>query len=182
MTDTAERYRRLSADLTATLEAVPPDGWSAPTPCQGWSALDLARHLVETSALFLGFIGVAPPTGPPVEHDPVAAWAAARDAVQAALDDPATATQEFAGYAGPTTFETSVDRFLNLDLVVHRWDLARAAGLEVRLDPDDVSRVHEQARSFGDALRSEGVCGPEVEPPADADDQTRMLAFLGRRV
>jgi hypothetical protein len=25
------------------------------------------------------------------------------------------------------------------------------------------------------------VCGPEVEVPSGADEQTRMLAFLGRR-
>jgi len=181
MSDIADRYRRLSADLTATLEAVPPDGWSSPTPCEGWSAFDLVRHVVQTQAQFLGFIGVTPDPGPAVEQDPAGAWAAARDAVQAALDDPQTATQEFTGHTGTTTFESSVDRFLNLDLVVHRWDLARAAGLDERLDPDDVRRVHEQARSFGDVLRAGGVCGPEVEPPPGADDQTRMLAFLGRR-
>jgi hypothetical protein len=33
----------------------------------------------------------------------------------------------------------------------------------------------------GHLLRSPQAFGPEVEPPADADDQTKLLAFLGRR-
>jgi hypothetical protein len=41
--------------------------------------------------------------------------------------------------------------------------------------------VQRRAEELGDTLRSEGVCGPALEPPADADEQTRLLAFLGRR-
>src|SRR2546425_749697 len=35
--------------------------------------------------------------------------------------------------------------------------------------------------SFGDAMRGPRAFGPAVEPPPDADDQGRLLAFLGRR-
>lgn len=178
MSEIADRYRRLAADVTTTLQAVPADRWDAPTPCEGWSVRELAEHLVQSQGTFLGLVGLQPPQ---VEQDPVAAWTAASGALQQALDDPATATREFTGYTGPTTLEQSVDRFVNLDLVVHRWDLARAAGLDERLDPQDVARVHEQAQGFGDMLRMDGVCGPPVDVAADADEQTRMLAFLGRR-
>jgi hypothetical protein len=44
-----------------------------------------------------------------------------------------------------------------------------------------VHHVLSAAEGFGDALRGPGVCGPASETPADADEQTRMLAFLGRR-
>ena len=182
MTTTADRYRRLSADLTRTLEGVPDDKWDRPTPCEGWSTRDLAKHVVESQTQFLGFVGISPEQGPPVEQDPVGAWTAARDQLQAALDDPTTATTSFDGYNGPTTLEQAVGRFICLDLVVHRWDLARATGQDERLDPDDVAWAHETARSFGDMLRMQGVCGPEVEVPDDADAQTKMLAFGGRRV
>ena len=33
---------------------------------------------------------------------------------------------------------------------------------------------------YEDAMRSSGQYGPRVEVPADADVQTRMLAFIGR--
>jgi hypothetical protein len=31
-------------------------------------------------------------------------------------------------------------------------------------------------------MRGPGAFGPAIDPPADADEQTRLLAFLGRRV
>ena len=40
--------------------------------------------------------------------------------------------------------------------------------------------MSQQALAFGDMLRSPQAFGPEVEPPADADDLTKLLAFLGR--
>jgi hypothetical protein len=49
------------------------------------------------------------------------------------------------------------------------------------MDPDEVRRVTEDAIGFGDAARSPGVFGPELEAPAGADEQTRLLALVGRR-
>ncbi len=34
---------------------------------------------------------------------------------------------------------------------------------------------------MGDALRNPRAFGPEIEVPAEADEQTKVLAFLGRR-
>ena len=93
----------------------------------------------------------------------------------------ARATAEFEGFSGRTTFEAAVDRFLCFDLVVHGWDLARAAGLDERIDPADLGRARRQAEAFGDALRGPRAFGAEVEPPAGADDQAKLLAFLGRQ-
>ena len=36
-------------------------------------------------------------------------------------------------------------------------------------------------QTMGDALRSPGAFGAEVEVPAGADEQQKMLAFLGRK-
>src|ERR671916_324336 len=71
--------------------------------------------------------------------------------------------------------------FEGFDLLVHRWDLARAAGLDVTLPADEVARAREAALAMGDAVRGPGGFGPEVPAPEDADDQTRLLAFLGRK-
>jgi uncharacterized protein (TIGR03086 family) len=79
------------------------------------------------------------------------------------------------------TFAEGIDRFVAFDLLVHRWDLARAADLEVTLPADEVKRAHEGAVGMGDVLRGSGAFGPEIEVPAGASDQDRLLAFLGRR-
>ena len=89
---------------------------------------DVVRHVVETHGMFLGFVGDDLGDIPSVDDDPRAAWDAARAVVQDRLDDPARAAAEFDGALGRTSFETSVDRFLSSDLVMHGWDLARAIG------------------------------------------------------
>lgn len=181
MTEIADRYRRLSAAVAATLERVPADGWTAATPCEEWTVRDLVGHLVDTQGMFLGFVGRRPTDLPSVEHDPVAAFAAATGAVQADLDDPSRAATEFDGFTGRTTFEQSVDRFLCFDLVVHGWDLGRATGQDEHLAPDDIVRVSAFAASMSESLRTSGVCGPALDPPDGADEQTQLLALLGRR-
>lgn len=181
MSDTSERYARLSEDFAGTVAAVPADRWSSASPCEGWDARDVVRHVVDTQGMFLGLVGRELGGIPSVDEDPRAAWDAARAVVQADLDDPRRAGTAFDGFFGRTTFAEAVDRFLCFDLVVHRWDLARATGQDERLDPGDVRWAHGATASFGEHLRGNSVCGPELTPPEGADAQTRFLAFVGRR-
>lgn len=177
----ADRYRRLAASFTDRIVAVDPGRWHDPSPCEGWTALDLVGHVVETEGMFLGLVDRRIDAVPSVDDDPLAAWTTVRDAVQAELDDPERAAATFTGFDGPSTLAAAIDRFVCLDLVVHGWDLARATGQDERLDPDEVRRVVEAVAAFGDAIRGPGVCGPEVEVAPGADEQTRMLALVGRR-
>jgi uncharacterized protein (TIGR03086 family) len=180
MSETSDRYARLSQDFADKIAAVADDRWSRPSPCPDWTARDVVRHVVATQGMFLGFIGEQLDT-PSVDDDPAAAWDAARARVRAALADPEKATKEYEGFAGKATFEEGVERFLNFDLLVHNWDLSRAAGLDERLDPDELALVEEKAKAFGDAMRSPQAFGPAINAPDDADEQTRILAFLGRK-
>ncbi|MEO3854597.1 sigma factor-like helix-turn-helix DNA-binding protein [Acrocarpospora sp. B8E8] len=66
--------------------------------------------------------------GPTVRDDPLGAFVRIRDQVQADLDDPAKAWATFDGRFGRWTFAEAIDRAICLDLAVHGWDLARAAG------------------------------------------------------
>lgn len=142
---------------------------------------DLVGHMVETQGMFLGFIGEKLGDIPSVQDDPLGAWDAARAVTAAKLDDPVMAKAEFDGFTGRSSFEDGVDRFLVFDLVVHGWDLARATGQDETIAPEDVARVHTAAESFGEGMRSSQAFGPEIEAPADADPQTKLIAFLGRQ-
>jgi uncharacterized protein (TIGR03086 family) len=180
MTEIADRYRRLSEAFAATVAGVPDDRWSSPSPCEDWTARDVVRHFIGAQGMFLGFIGEEMGEIPSPDDDPAAAWDNARARIQAALDDPARAEREFDGFLGRSTFCAAVDRFLNCDLVIHRWDLARATGQDETIEPPDAERVLEVAHGFGDGFRSPGAFGPEIPVAADADVQTRLLAFCGR--
>jgi uncharacterized protein (TIGR03086 family) len=181
MSEVSERYRRLTDAFAAKVAAVPAGRWEQVSPCPEWTTRGVVRHVVDTQGLFLGFVGKELGDIPAVDHDPVAAFDAARSIMQRVLDEPTTATAEYDGFLGRTTLEASVNRFLCVDLVLHGWDIARAAGLDERIDPADVAWVRAQADSYGEMMRSPQVFGPAVDVAAGADDQTRLLAFVGRK-
>lgn len=180
MTETADRYRRLADRFTALVGDVPPEGWDASSPCEGWTARQVLDHVVDSSAGLLGRFDRAPDVD---GDDPMQRWTATRDAMQAAVDDPDVAGTEYDGFFGPTTLADTVDGFMSPDLLVHTWDIARATGLPEYepMPPDEVERVHTRLASLGDAIRQAGAFGPEVPVPADASPQDRFLGFIGRR-
>jgi uncharacterized protein (TIGR03086 family) len=182
MTELAERYRRVAAAFTERVQAVPPEGWDDPAPCEGWVARDVVRHLVEwVPAFFSDTWGLPPSETPSVDDDPVGAWMALDRTLQAALDDPAVALSERDTRMGRSSFEATLDMICTGDVLVHTWDLARATGLDERLDADEVHRMLDGMEPMDEALRSSGHFGPKVVVPDGADEQTRLLAFLGRR-
>lgn len=181
MTDIADRYRRLATQFAGRIAAVPADRWDSPTPCEGWDARQLIQHVVETQSLFRKLVGREEIQTPPVDEDPAGAWEAARAVMQADLDDPERAGSEFEGLAGRMTFAQAVDRFLAFDLIIHGWDLARATGQDEHIPSEDLAHARAQAKLLGDLMYSSGHFRPGLTPPADADEQTRLLAQLGRR-
>jgi uncharacterized protein (TIGR03086 family) len=118
---------------------------------------------------------------PTVDEDPAAAWLSLSDAIQAALDDPATAAREFEMRAGRYRVDNAVATFCIGDVLVHTWDLARAAGLDETLDADEVHRMFEGMEPIDEMLRASGHYGARVRVPDDADEQTKLIAFTGRR-
>jgi uncharacterized protein (TIGR03086 family) len=178
----ADEHRRIAAAFTTTLEGTGPEAWERPAPPEGWTARDVVRHLVEWFPAFLqGATGIALPTGPSVDDDPVAAWRVQTDAVQALLDDPATAEREHdLPPIGRMPLGQAVDMIYTSDIFLHRWDLARATGQDETLDPAKCAEMLEGMLPLDAILRESGQFGPRVEVPADADVQTRLLAFIGR--
>jgi uncharacterized protein (TIGR03086 family) len=180
MTDIADRYRRLAAAFAAKIEAVPPDAWTSPTPCSDWDVRALVGHVVGVHGMMLGFIGRDASPGPDVEEDPAGAFASARADIETVLDDPELAATEYDGALGRTNIAATVDRFLDFDLVVHGWDLARATGQDETIDDAEVARIWKDTEALGDNLRRSGVCGPEVPVADDAPLADRLLGRLGR--
>ena len=182
MTGPAERFRKIAAAFTDRVQAVPEDAWSNPAPPEGWDARDVVRHLVEwMSGFWSSNAGIELPKGPSVDEDPLGAWLALRDGLQAMLDDPEVASREYDMRMGRMKVEDAVDMICTNDVFLHTWDLARATGLDETLDPDEVHTMLQGMEPMDELLRSSGHYGPRVEVPDDADEQTRLMAFIGRR-
>ena len=182
MSEIADRYRNVAEQFTKRVEAVPADAWDNPAPCDGWVARDVVGHLVEwLPGFFFGTWDIATESIPSVTDAPVEAWAAVNGAIQRALDDPAVAQSERDVRFGRASFENTIDMICTADVLIHTWDLARATGLDETLDPAEVQRFVESMEPMDQLLRDSGQYGPRVAVSADADEQTRLIAFLGRQ-
>jgi len=176
----AERHREIAGTFTdrvmGTLR------WDAPAPVDGWVARDVVGHLTQwLPALLAASAGVDLARGPAVDEDPVGAWRVHSDAVQALLDDPATAGRLLSNpHIGELPLDRAVDQFYTADVFMHTWDLARATGQQDRLDPDFCNDLLAGMEQMEDVIRSSGQYGPRVPVPDDADVQTRLLGFIGR--
>lgn len=120
-------------------------------------------------------------TGDQLGDDPVAAVveSARRQAQTFAATPPG---QSVAGPRG----DIPAGKFLLfrlVDLVVHAWDLLRAAQLDETLDPQVVDALLTVVEPHLDDMLAYGAygTGPSGTLPADASPQSRLLDSFGRR-
>lgn len=175
--DPATRHREVAAGFADVAAGV--TDWSAPAPVAGWTARDVVGHLVEWFPAFLAAGGVELAAGPDVAADPVAAWRHQATAVQVLV---ATRGEESFSHphAGIHGLADAVDRFYTADVFMHTWDLARASGQQVALDPDFCQELLTGMAAIEDLLRGSGQYGPAVPVSDDAPVQDRLLGFIGR--
>jgi len=154
MTEISKRFQRVTAAFTERARAVPADSWEHPAPCEGWVARDVVKHLVDwIPGLLCGGPGIPIPTFPSVDEDPVGAWEAFVAVIMASLHDPDIATLEF----------------------------DTPPGLDETLLADEVHQLYVGMQPYDELLRTSGHYGPKVAVSDDADEQTKLLAFSGRR-
>ncbi|GAA4824360.1 TIGR03086 family metal-binding protein [Nocardioides caeni] len=156
--------------------------WDAPTPVPAWQARDVVRHLVEW---FPGFLAGGSdrrlPEVTSVDDDPVAAWEQHTAGVQAILDDPDAANENFAHPHLPAMPLTeAISQFYVADVFMHTWDLARSTGQEDRLDEDRCRAMLEGMEPMDEMLRSSGQYGPRIPVAEDATWCDRLMGFIGR--
>ncbi|MGY1630743.1 TIGR03086 family metal-binding protein [Geodermatophilus sp. SYSU D01186] len=187
LAEVVARYRRRADAFEATTAGVPDDAWSRPSPCAGWDARDVVRHVVDMQHVALRPYGRTPADAPTVDQDPLAAFRAARAEVEAILADPGLAARETQSPAGTMAGVDLVDRVPSADLVLHRWDLARATGQDDTIDAAELEAMWPGLQEIPDVMRQPGafgpgvvVFGPVVEVPADAPLQDRALGLVGR--
>jgi uncharacterized protein (TIGR03086 family) len=182
MSDIAERYARITGTFTDRVRAVAPEAWDNPSPCEDWTARDVVGHLATWISGFFGPQGVEFGPVPSVDDDPVGAWEAVQSAIAKALADPDLATKQVESPFGTQSLAETVDMIVTGDVFTHTWDLSRATGQSDRLDPEQLQRMVAGLSAMPEeALRADGMFGPRIEVPDDADDQTRFLGYVGRR-
>jgi uncharacterized protein (TIGR03086 family) len=180
MNSTLTEYEAAQRPLTAVIEAVPTGAWTSPSPCEGWTARDVVRHLIETQRELFTGQGLTLGDQPDIDPDPAQAWRNHAERLRQVISDDAVPAIAYAGYFGPTTFGATLEQFYVWDMYVHRWDIAQAAGLDAALTDTELDRIEQGADSFGNALYMDGICRPGTQAPAAAGRLAHLLARLGR--
>jgi uncharacterized protein (TIGR03086 family) len=171
----------------AVVAQLRPDDWDRPSPCEGWTALDVLGHLGSSIRMGVSLLQGEQPTRPEVERpadlvegDPVSYWQATATRAREALDG-ADLDLEM---DTPMGKRTVADRlaFPAIDLYVHGWDLARAAGLTVEIPAEAIEFAHGYIDPIPEELvrGPTGAFGPAAETPADPTPTEAFIAWTGR--
>lgn len=184
MSENLRKYVQSVYALDAVVNRVPAGTWDNASPCDGWTAREVLGHTIWGMKRVTS---IATATEGPAEQaeadvagaDPVATWQAARDTVLEALDQPGALQATFDSPMGEMTLDTAVGMFHG-DPLVHAWDIGQACGIEPAIPADLAAGVTQGIAAMGDALRSPGMFGAEVEVDADASAVDKMIAMTGR--
>jgi len=182
MSENSSKYLRAVDGLNAVLAAFPVSSWTSKTPCSDWTATQLAGHLVGGSQLIsIVDTGIAPEESVDAAagSDPGGNYAKARDLAIASLTE-ANLAKNVPSPMGEIPLDQVLGMFLTGDVLIHTWDLARAAGQDVTLDAELVQEAYDRLLPLDAMIRMPGIFGPRVEAPAGASMQTKLLCFTGR--
>jgi uncharacterized protein (TIGR03086 family) len=176
-----------SAEFERVVRQLPADCWERPTPSQ-LSVRELVEHVVvgnRFTALLLAGVDRDEArnmlTGDQLGDDPVAAVVeSARRQAQAFASTPPG--QPVAGPRGNVSAAAFL-RFRLADLVVHAWDLLRAARLDETLDQRVVVDLMTVVEPHLNEMLAYGAygSGPSGTLPPNASPQHRLLDSFGRR-
>jgi uncharacterized protein (TIGR03086 family) len=169
-----DHHRRACAGFGEVVGQVG-DRWGRPSPCTEWDARGVLEHVIGFHDVLLLRPFSAKPQRP--KDDPVVRWQVTEAAISGLI-----------GGRRDHVVEVPGDRVIDLvhllpmlttDVLVHTWDLARAADLPIDLDPE-LCQLSMAAAGGSSAIAASGLYDPPVDVPADANIQARLVACMGR--
>jgi uncharacterized protein (TIGR03086 family) len=168
----------------AVLVQVAPDRFGLATPCPALDLEALTAHLVGGLDSMVDVADGKPLTfGPDPDvapHGAAAAFRRAADRLIERFSAPGVLQQTFTMPWGQTT-GAQLAGFELIEIIVHGWDIARAAGVDGEWDEEIVAATLQNARTWVDSsARTPQLFGPEVAVPAGASGIDALVAFLGR--
>jgi uncharacterized protein (TIGR03086 family) len=174
-----------SYDQTANLVAgLTPAELGARSPCADWDVRETLNHVLRATWMF-----TLVNQGKSADED-------IRDIIgdDASLAVTAAAKENLASWRQPGAFEgdrsyvfgtfpATGAAMLNLEeVVVHNWDVAKATGRKLVIEPAMGQMIYDWVVSIPlDEFRDHGDFGPEVAMPATAPIVDRLVGLLGRQ-
>lgn len=179
-----DHWKTAIAAFSDVLGVVADDQWSAPTPCPDWTVLDLVRHVADFQRATVGQLDAPASNGVEFDDDPVTAWSTIRTALETAVAADGALDEMLHSPFVTAPFREAL-MLPTVDLMFHAWDLARAIGVDESLPEVTCAACLEALVPFDELIRQSGGYpdgyADKVEPPRNADTQTRFLCFGGRQ-
>jgi uncharacterized protein (TIGR03086 family) len=170
--------------MASLVEAVPPDGLGAPTPCEHYTVGDLLDHISGAALAFAAAACKQPreggPSGDAAKLGPDWRTRIPRDL--AALTEAWRDPDAWTGMTrvGGVDLPGEIAGVVALDeLVIHGWDLAKSIGRPAGYDGPELPAVLDTVQGFRSA-GIDGLFGPLVEVRPDAPLFDQILGLAGR--
>jgi uncharacterized protein (TIGR03086 family) len=158
-----------------------PESMANPTPCPGWDVRSLLGHLVESVAVLCDGIAAgefANETRPVTRTDPTAAFSVAACDLLTRLSTPSEHQILTVGHAAvPAELATAAGA---VEVAVHGWDLATAAGRPRRIPRLIAAPMLELSSQVVPSAARPGLFAAQVPVSPRAEPGERLVAFLGR--
>lgn len=165
------------------------DQWNLPTPCPDWNVTEVLGHVIAGSQMSAAIAAGASRAEAIdvlstefIDDDPLAALDIALALQETAFVDSAVDERIYQHPAGD--MPGAQLRSLRIsDLLVHQWDLARAIGVDEKLDSNVVQIAWDDISPMAPVIAQLGVFGngPSGTVPDDAPLHERLLDLMGRR-
>ncbi|SCG60089.1 TIGR03086 family metal-binding protein [Micromonospora humi] len=180
-TKTSELLAVAAPGTAAVVRGVADDQLDRPTPCPEYPVRDLLNHLFEVAVNFQAM----------ARREEVD-WSGGVDHLTDGWRDRfATETQRLVeAWSDPDALEgdspgmglpqETVGLMALIDLTVHGWDLARATGQALVVEPSVVAAGHEFMDRMGDTGQRMGAFGAPVATDADPTSLDALLGRTGR--
>ena len=178
------------AALRSVIQRLTPEDLQKPAPAD-WSQapdptfLDVLRaHAYDGAWVPDVLAGVSPSDGDAwldrdlLGDDPIAAYCALNDTAAAAVRTGVAADTVFHFQYGDYPAQ---EGFAHLALYrgFQAWLIAKHLGIPFHLSAEIIAGMNEHVLPHADEWRGFGVFPPAMDPPSDADDETRLLCAVG---
>lgn len=188
--NSTELFLASEAALRSVIDRISPDDFGKPAP-QDWTSFPnptirdiIGRHAYDEAWIPDVIAGRSIADGDEwadrdlLGHDPIAAYGAFNDrataAVRAGVDPESTFRFQYGDYPAREGFA-----HLSMYRAFQAWQIAKFLGIPFHLSPEIIAGLNEHVVPDVDLWRGYGVFPPAIDPPVNADDETRLLCLVG---
>lgn len=181
--DGVQQLDELMPILRAMVDGIDPRQLDHPTPCAKFTVTGVLEHMIGGVKFFAPqFRGEpSPAEADDADGDTIhQIWHRAMTELLAAMHSPGAQERTVESPFGPVPGALFF-RYVVFDGLMHGWDLGVATAQRYAPRPELVAEVDAFARGLlKPEMRDGDTFGAEVQPPADATELERLVAFSGR--